>query len=110
MNKNNLPKYFSPNKLLDLQTYHFALDSLCYHYFIKVIAGNIDWYSYVGWEFHSTLPVVIIKYSYEDLIDREHPTWESAECNVPFEMLTKFWLETVETYNEINKQLDKDNG
>lgn len=106
MNKTNtLPNYFSPNKLSELRLYFFALDLLCEHYF-RYKEGDVDWKEYNGWEFANDDSYIIIRYSYENLIDREHPSWEAATIKVTFMELTAFWLRCVNTYKEVNKILD----
>lgn len=103
-----LIKFISPNKLADLQTYYFAMNRLCEHYF-KNETNDIEWYVYNGWEFPIEGNYVIIKYSYENIIDREHPTWESDRILVKFEELTRFWLDNVKAYEGVNKILDSNN-
>lgn len=105
MSKNSLPNYFSPNKLSELRLYFFALDLLCEHYF-RYKEGDVEWKVYNGWEFAQDDSYIIIRYSYENVIDRENPTWESDFIEASFMELTAFWLRCVHTYNEVNKILD----
>lgn len=106
MNKTNtLPKYFSPNKFSELRLYFFALDLLCENFF-KYKEGEVEWKVFNGWEFANDGDYIIIRYSYENVIDRENPTWETDTIEVSFSEMTSFWLQCVNTYNEVNKILD----